>query len=162
MLLLLFLETALCSVSPMSQNTLPKRFSCYFCVSCHRRRSWGRCWHEIWSTPSPWGYQDRRLTAVTFPSYRTLPSSLSLLRDEGQTCTVVTSTKEVCVDVPELQKHTLDLQEFLLICSVCSIGLWLCLLGAAAVQPPSPLFGHLYQYSRREHFVDCEFLSQIM
>lgn len=151
MLLLLFLETALCSASPMSQNTLPKRFSC-FCVSCHRRRSWGRCWHEIWSTPSPWGYQDRRLTATSHHHFHSW----------GQTCTVVTSTKEVCVDVPELQKHTLDLQEFLLICSVCSIGLRLCLLGAAAVQPPSPLFGHLYQYSRREHFVDCEFLSQIM
>lgn len=47
-----------------------------------------------------------------------LPSSLLLLRDEGQTCTMVTSTEGICVDVPELQKYMFDLQELLLICSV--------------------------------------------
>lgn len=46
-----------------------------------------------------------------------LPPSLLLLRVQ-QTCTLVTSTEEVCVDVPELQKCTPDLQELLLICSM--------------------------------------------
>lgn len=48
----------------ISQNT--KKFSCQFYVSFHRRRSWARCWQEIWSTPSRWGYQDRRPPITTF------------------------------------------------------------------------------------------------
>lgn len=63
-----------------------------------------------------------------------LPSPLLLLRDEEQTCTVVTSTEEVCVDVAELQKHTLASSrvaaDLFSVHRVCSTGL----LGAAAVQ----------------------------
>lgn len=65
MLLLLLLQT-LCCASPVSQNTLLKKFSCCFSVSFHRRRTWGRCRHEIWSTSSQWGYQDRRPPIITF------------------------------------------------------------------------------------------------
>lgn len=153
MLLLLLLEIALYCASLYLR--IPKKFSCYFCVSFHRRGRWGRCWPEIWSTPSQRGYQERRPPIITFTPegwgadlYRGHKHRASFCRCFRASETLAWPSR-AAADL--FSAHT-----------VCSTGLLLCLPGAAAVQPPFLLFGHLYQHNWREHCVDCEFLSKII
>lgn len=155
MLLRLLLQTTPCCASPVSQNTLLGKFGCYFSVSFLRRRSWSRCWHEIWSTSSQWEYQDRRPSIITFTPEGWGADLYHGHKQRGSLCRC-SWTSEIHTWPSRVAANLFSVH------TVCSTGLVLCLQGATAVQPPFLLFGHLYQYSWREHCLDCEFLSKIM